>query len=101
MLKCFGDVIGETIEAYVDDIMVKSRKVDQLMADLEKTFKKLQENGVKLDPKKCIFEVPRGMLLKFIIFEHGIEANPEKIMAITRMSLIQNVKGVSGSWDAS
>jgi hypothetical protein len=41
MLKCFGDLIGETIEAYVDDIMVKSRKVDQLMADLKKTFKKL------------------------------------------------------------
>ena len=25
MLKCFGDLIGRTIEAYVDDIMVKSK----------------------------------------------------------------------------
>jgi hypothetical protein len=41
MLKCFGDLIGETIEAYVDDIVVKSKKVDQLMVDLKKTFKKL------------------------------------------------------------
>jgi hypothetical protein len=41
------------------------------------------------------------MLLRFIVFERGIEANPKKITAITRMSLIQNVKGVSGSWDAS
>jgi hypothetical protein len=41
MLKCFGDLIGETIEAYVDDIVVKSGKVDQLMANLEKTFKKI------------------------------------------------------------
>ena len=25
MLKCFGDLIKQTIEAYVDDIMVKSK----------------------------------------------------------------------------
>ena len=25
MLKCFGDLIGWTIEAYVDDIVVKSK----------------------------------------------------------------------------
>ena len=34
------------------------------------------------------------MLLGFIISEHRIEANPEKILAITRMGLIQNLKGV-------
>jgi hypothetical protein len=41
MLKCFDDLIRETVEAYVDDIVVKSKKADQLVADLEKTFKKL------------------------------------------------------------
>ena len=40
------------------------------------------------------FGVSRGMLLGFIIFEHGIEANLEKISAITRMGPIQNIKGV-------
>ena len=34
------------------------------------------------------------MLLGFIISERGIEANPEKISAITRMGPIQNIKGV-------
>ena len=34
------------------------------------------------------------MLLGFIISERGIEANPEKILAITRMGLNQNIKGV-------
>jgi hypothetical protein len=53
MLKCFSDLIGETIEAYMDDIIVKSKKVDQLVVDLEKTFKKLQENGIKLNPKNA------------------------------------------------
>ena len=61
---------------------------NHLIADLEQTFAKLQANGIKLNPKKCVFGVPRGMLLGFIVFEHGIEANPEKISAITRMGLI-------------
>jgi hypothetical protein len=34
------------------------------------------------------------MLLGFIVSEHGIEANLEKIVAIARMGPIQNVKGV-------
>ena len=34
------------------------------------------------------------MLLSFIVSERGIEANQEKISAIMRMGLIQNLKGV-------
>ena len=41
MLKCFWDLIGQTVEAYVDDIMVKSKWADQVVADLEQTFMKL------------------------------------------------------------
>ena len=94
MLNCFGDLIGWTIEAYVDDIVVKSKRANHLVADLELTFAKLQANSIKLNPEKYVFGVLRGMLLGFIISEHGIEANPEKISAITRMGPIQNIKGV-------
>ena len=94
MLKCFRDLIGRTVEAYVDDIVVKSKRADHLVADLEQTFAKLWANGIKLNPEKCLFGVPRGMLLGFIVSERGIEANPEKISAITRMGPIQNIKGV-------
>ena len=38
--------------------------------------------------EKCVFEVLRGMLLGFIVFERGIEANTEKILAIMRMGPI-------------
>ena len=41
MLNCFGDLIGRTIEAYVDDIVVKSKRAGHLIADLEQTFAKL------------------------------------------------------------
>ena len=38
MLKCFGDLIEKTIEAYVDDIVVKFKWTDQLIDNLEQTF---------------------------------------------------------------
>ena len=79
MLRCFGDLIERTIEAYVDDIVVKSKCADHLIADLEQTFAKLRANDIKLNLKKCVFGVPRGMLLGFIVSERGIKANPEKI----------------------
>ena len=38
MLKCFGDLIGRTVEAYVDDIVVQSRQDDHVVAYLELMF---------------------------------------------------------------
>ena len=63
MLKCFGNLIGRTVKAYVDDIVVKSKWDDHLIADLEQTFTKLRANGIKLNPEKCIFGVPRACCL--------------------------------------
>ena len=40
MLKCFRDLIGQTIVAYMDDIVVKSKWANQVIADLYKTPRK-------------------------------------------------------------
>jgi hypothetical protein len=94
MNHVFGEHMGRTVEAYVDDIVVKTRKASDLLSDLETTFKCLRAKGVKLNPEKCVFGVPRGMLLGFMVSERGIEANPEKIAAITNMGPIKDLKGV-------
>ena len=57
-------------------------------------FVNLRRFNIKLNPKKYIFEVPKGKLLGYIVSERGIEANPEKIVAISNMGPIRNVKGV-------
>jgi hypothetical protein len=94
MNHVFGEHIGRTVEAYVDDIVVKTRKDFDLLSDLKVTFGCLRAKGVKLNPEKCVFGVPRGMLLGFIVSERGIEANLEKIAAITNMGPIKDLKGV-------
>jgi hypothetical protein len=90
----FQKQLNKNIEAYVDDVVVKTRNSDTLVADLEETFSSLREYPWKLNPNKCVFGVPSGKLLDFIISHRGIEANPEKIFAITKMKAPTCIKDV-------
>jgi hypothetical protein len=67
MQHVFGDHIRRTVEAYIDDIVVKTRKADDLVDDLRIAFGCLRANRVKWNPKKCVFGVPRGMLLGYTV----------------------------------
>jgi dsDNA-binding SOS-regulon protein len=91
---CFKMQLNKNVEAYVDDVVVKTRNSDTLIADLEGTFASLREYQWKLNPNKCIFGVPSGKLLSFIISHCGIKANPEKISAITNMKAPTCIKDV-------
>ena len=66
-------------------MVVKSKTTDNLIADLKETFWNLKKFQWKLNPTKCIFGVPSGILLGNIISRRGIEANPEKTEAMTNM----------------
>jgi hypothetical protein len=94
MQHIFRDHIGRTVEAYVDDIVVKTRKADDLVNDLRVAFDCLRANGMKLNPEKCVFGVSRGMLLGYIVSQQGIEPNPKKVTTIERMGPIRDLKGV-------
>jgi hypothetical protein len=94
MQHVFGDHIGRTVEAYVDDIVVKTRKADDLINNLRVAFDCLRANRVKLNPEKCVFGVPRGTLLGYIVSWRGIKPNPKKVTALERMGLIRDLKGV-------
>jgi hypothetical protein len=48
----------------------------------------------KLNPTKCIFGIPSGKLLGFIISQRGIEANPKKITTIIDIGAPTTVKDV-------
>jgi hypothetical protein len=94
MQHIFGDHIGRTIEAYIDDIVVKTRKANDLVDDLRVAFDCLWANRVKLNPEKCVFGVPRGMLLGYIVSQRGIEPNTEKVATLDRIGPIRDLKGV-------
>jgi hypothetical protein len=91
---CFKRQLSKNVEAYVDDAVVKTRNSDTLIADLEETLASLREYRWKLNLNKCVFSVPSGKLLGFIISHCEIKANPEKISAITKMKAPTCIKDV-------
>jgi hypothetical protein len=49
------------------------------------TFEKMRQYGLKMNPVKCAFGVSTGKFLGFIIHEHGIEIDPERIESIEKV----------------
>ena len=63
--NCLHDQIGHNVHAYVDDIVVKSRKEETLVTDLKETFDNLRVYRMMLNPAKFVFGVPADKLLGF------------------------------------
>jgi hypothetical protein len=91
---CLKDQIEKNIEAYVDDVVVKSKTIDTFIDDLEEVFTALKVYKWKLNPNKCMFGVPSGILLGNIVNLRGIEPNPEKVVAVTNMKSLTCVRDV-------
>jgi hypothetical protein len=79
---CLADQLHHNVEAYMDDMVIKTRSHNEFITDLEETFNSLRNFRWKLNPIKCVFGVPQGKLLGFIVSHQGIEANPENITVI-------------------
>jgi hypothetical protein len=91
--KVLHSQIGRNVLTYVDDIIVKSTKQENHVADLQKTFANFRQAGLKLNPEKYVFGVKMGKFLGCLVSTKGIEANPSKIKGILRMEPPNSRKG--------
>jgi hypothetical protein len=91
-VKVLHSQIGRNVLTYVDDIIVKSTKQENHIADLQETFANFRQVGLKLNPEKCVFGV-KGKFIGCLVSTKGIEANPSKIEAILRMEPPSTKKG--------
>ncbi|KAM2322906.1 hypothetical protein ACFXTH_019529 [Malus domestica] len=85
----FAEQIGKSMLVYVDDMLVKSKHVDQHIANLFKTFTILKRYRMRLN-----FSVGSSKFLGFMISQRGIEANIEKIKAILDMKELVTSKDI-------
>jgi hypothetical protein len=60
---CLTNQLHHNVEAYMDDVVIKTRVHDECIPDLEETFNSLRKFRWKLNPTKCVFGVPQGKLL--------------------------------------
>ncbi|GKF09819.1 reverse transcriptase domain-containing protein, partial [Tanacetum coccineum] len=88
----FEGQIGRNLEAYVDDMVIKSKTELDLIKDTEETLLMLKKVNMKLNPKKCSFGMKEGKILRYIVTSEGIRANPKKTKAVMSMPSPSNLK---------
>ena len=47
---CLANQIDKTVEAYIDDMVIKTKHVESLVDDLRLTFDNLRTYDIKLNP---------------------------------------------------
>ena len=75
-------------------MIVKSRKEENHLGDLQETFDRLRYYDLRINPSKCVFGVGGGKFLGYLVTARGIEANPEKIRVVLQMEPPKTVKEV-------
>ncbi|XP_021773363.1 uncharacterized protein LOC110737311 [Chenopodium quinoa] len=92
--KMFEEQIGNTIEVYIDDMVVMSKKAEDHVRDLREAFAILKQYGMKLNPTICTFGVQSGKFLGYMVTQRGIEASPDQVKAILDLERPKSKKEV-------
>lgn len=72
MTIIFHDLVHTLIEDYINDLLAKYLTVGDHLWVLENILKLLEEYKVRLNPKKCVFGVTSGKILRNIVSRRGI-----------------------------
>nr|GFA62907.1 retrovirus-related Pol polyprotein from transposon 17.6 [Tanacetum cinerariifolium] len=84
--------MGRNLEAYVDDMVIKSKTELDMIKDIEETLLTLKKVNMKLNPKKCSFGMEEGKFLGYIVTFERIRANPKKTKAAAAKEIFQAMK---------
>ena len=76
MTRMFESQFGKSIEAYIDDMVVKSMVASEHVRDLGDIFEILRRHKLRLNASRCSFGVGLGKFLGFMVTHRGIEVSP-------------------------
>nr|GEX11104.1 hypothetical protein [Tanacetum cinerariifolium] len=90
--SAFKEQIWVNLEAYVEDMVIKSRIEQDIIKDIEKTLSTLRRINMKLNSKKCPFGMEEVKFLGYIVTSEGIRAYPGKEKAVMDMPFLRTLK---------
>ncbi|GJV48249.1 reverse transcriptase domain-containing protein [Tanacetum coccineum] len=93
--KVFNDQIGRNLEAYVDDMVIKSTSEGDMLTDIKENFQRFRS----INLKKCSFGIEEGLFLGHLITKQGIRANPSKVKAIAdteQQKMLKDIQSLNG-----
>ena len=78
----FAGLLGKTVFAYLDDIIVASKNAKSHFEDLRSVLSRLQEAGLKAKLSKCEFLKSKISFLGHVVDSEGIHTMDDKVTAV-------------------
>nr|GEU98014.1 reverse transcriptase domain-containing protein [Tanacetum cinerariifolium] len=94
MMAIFHDMIGKTIEVFMDDFLVFGNSFQTCLSHLEKMLKRCEDTNFCLNWEKNHFMVKEGIILGHKISKNGIEVDKAKVEVIAKLPHPTTVKGI-------
>ena len=91
MQKIFDNVLHKYVECYGDDLVVKTKRREDHLVDLQFVLNRLRKYQLKMNPLKCTFSVTSGKFLGFIVRHRGIKIDQSNIEANQKMPEPKNL----------
>jgi transposase InsO family protein len=92
MENCVGSMNLQQVLAFLDDLIVFSRSLEEHEVALRRVFQRLRKYGLKLSPGKCHFFQRSVRYLGHVISEKGVQTDPEKISVVKDWPRPANMK---------
>ncbi|KAG8180136.1 hypothetical protein JTE90_028723 [Oedothorax gibbosus] len=83
-----------TCLCYLDDIIVFSETFEEHISRLNLVLKCLQDAGLFLNHKKCLFAAREVKILGHLVSSIGVRPDPDKVKAVSNFPTPQNVHDV-------
>ncbi|GJX11627.1 DNA-directed DNA polymerase [Tanacetum coccineum] len=94
MMAIFHDMIEETMEVFMDDLLVFGDSFSSCLSHLDKMLKRCKDTNLVLNWEKSHFMVKEGIVLGHKISKSGIEVDRAKVDVIAKLHHPTSVKGV-------
>ncbi|GBN48124.1 Transposon Ty3-I Gag-Pol polyprotein, partial [Araneus ventricosus] len=79
---------------YLDDIIVFSETFKDHISRLRTVLKCIQEAGLVLNPKKCLFAAREVKILGHLVSRNGVRPDPDKVRAVRNFPTPKNVRDI-------
>ncbi|KAL4564784.1 hypothetical protein LXL04_028855 [Taraxacum kok-saghyz] len=94
MMAIFSDMVGDSMEIFMDDFSIFGSSFDTCLNQLEKVLKRSVESNLVLSWEKSHFMVKEGVVLGHVISERGFEVDKAKVQIISTLPPPTSVKGI-------
>ena len=79
---------------YLDDILAIGQSLEEHLSNLREVFTRLRRAGLRLKPTKCKLLRKEVEFLGHVVSEHGISADPKKVIAVAEFPQPSDLKAL-------